>query len=136
MEYVIGGIAVLAGLIIGYVLSKMRLDKEISTLEERLRSSEQAMKDKEEVIHTNKMEIEAIRKEKEVMQNELVRRQADLEHSEEKLQEHRVEVEKLQEKFTKDFEILANKILEEKTTKFTAKNKENMELILNPLYPA
>ena len=47
--------------------------------------------------------------------------------------EQRKEVENLQEKFTKDFEILASKILEEKTNKFTAKNKENMDQILNPL---
>jgi DNA recombination protein RmuC len=39
----------------------------------------------------------------------------------------------LQEKFTKEFENLANKILEEKTNKFTEQNKENMKTILSPL---
>jgi DNA recombination protein RmuC len=34
---------------------------------------------------------------------------------------------KLQEKFTKEFENLANKILEEKSNKFTEQNKENMK---------
>lgn len=33
----------------------------------------------------------------------------------------------------KDFQILANQILEEKTIRFTAANKENMEVILKPL---
>ena len=42
-------------------------------------------------------------------------------------------MEKLQEKFTKEFENLANKILEEKTNKFTEQNKENMKNILSPL---
>jgi DNA anti-recombination protein RmuC len=40
------------------------------------------------------------------------------------------EVEKLQEKFTKKFENLANKILDEKSNKFTEQNKENMKKYL------
>ena len=35
------------------------------------------------------------------------------------------DIEKLQDKFTKEFENLANKILDEKSEKFTKKNKEN-----------
>ncbi len=42
-------------------------------------------------------------------------------------------MEKLQEKFTKEFENLANKILEEKSSKFAKQNKESLENILNPL---
>jgi DNA anti-recombination protein RmuC len=41
-------------------------------------------------------------------------------------QEQKNEVEKLQDKFTKEFENLANKILEEKSNKFTEQNKENI----------
>jgi DNA recombination protein RmuC len=48
-------------------------------------------------------------------------------------QEQKNEVEKLQDKFTKEFENLANKILEEKSNKFTEQNKENMKSILSPL---
>ena len=36
------------------------------------------------------------------------------------------EIEKLQDKFTKEFENLANKILDEKSKKFTVQNKENL----------
>ena len=50
-----------------------------------------------------------------------------------KLNDQKLEVEKLQERFTKDFELLANKILEEKSTKFTEQNKENLKTILSPL---
>ncbi len=50
-----------------------------------------------------------------------------------KLNEQKSEIEKLQDKFTKEFENLANKILEEKSTKFTAQNKENLDQILKPL---
>jgi len=50
-----------------------------------------------------------------------------------KLNEQKNEIEKLQEKFTKEFENLANKILEEKSSKFTIQNKENLDQILRPL---
>jgi len=39
----------------------------------------------------------------------------------------------LQQKFKMEFEHIANQILEEKTSKFTANNKANMDLILSPL---
>ena len=39
----------------------------------------------------------------------------------------------MQEKFAKEFENLANKILDEKANKFTELNKENIKGILNPL---
>ena len=52
---------------------------------------------------------------------------------EEKLNEQKAELEKLQEKFTTEFENLANKILEEKSSKFTLQNKENLDQILKPL---
>ncbi|HUX94061.1 MAG TPA: DNA recombination protein RmuC, partial [Ignavibacteriaceae bacterium] len=41
--------------------------------------------------------------------------------------------ENLQEKFTKDFEIVASRILDEKSSRFTAQNKDNIDLILKPL---
>ncbi len=42
-------------------------------------------------------------------------------------------LEALQTRFTKDFELVANKILEEKTSKFTDSNRNNLEVLLNPL---
>jgi DNA recombination protein RmuC len=53
--------------------------------------------------------------------------------AEEKHTEAQGEIEKLNEKFTKEFENLANKILDEKSTKFTDQNKKNIEQILSPL---
>jgi len=50
-----------------------------------------------------------------------------------KISEQKAEIEKLQEKFTKDFELIAGKILEEKTKRFTETNKSTIDLLLNPL---
>jgi DNA recombination protein RmuC len=51
----------------------------------------------------------------------------------EKLSEQKSEIERLQEKFTKEFENLANKIFEEKGNKFSEQNKEKLNEIINPL---
>lgn len=50
-----------------------------------------------------------------------------------KLSEQKAGIEELQQKFIKEFENLANKIFEEKGSKFTEQNKEKLNEILNPL---
>jgi DNA recombination protein RmuC len=51
----------------------------------------------------------------------------------ERLDEQKNETLQLQEKFAIEFENLANKILEEKSRRFTEQNKENLDTLLNPL---
>ena len=58
---------------------------------------------------------------------------SDYNNLQNKLSEQKSEIENLQERFVKEFENLANKILDEKSTKFTSQNKENIEQLLNPL---
>lgn len=58
---------------------------------------------------------------------------AENEALKEKLQVQKEEIEELHKKFNLEFQHIANKILEEKTEKFTAVNKKNLESILNPL---
>lgn len=79
------------------------------------------------------IEKEQFRNEKEVINIQLTKKEADFENLWERNKEQKQEVEQLQEKFTKEFENLANKILEEKSNKFTEQNKENMKNILSPL---
>lgn len=51
----------------------------------------------------------------------------------EKLSQQQKETLSLQERFTHEFENLANKILEEKSEKFSKQNQTNIENLLNPL---
>ncbi|MFM9827026.1 DNA recombination protein RmuC, partial [Flavobacterium sp.] len=74
-----------------------------------------------------------IRNEKEAINIQLTKKEVDFENLWQRNKEQKEEVEKLQEKFTKEFENLANKILDEKSSKFTEQNKENMKNILTPL---
>ena len=128
------------GLIIGRLLAKMNASKEVtafqreqSRLEERInqlhQNNQQLTKDKGE----SQDEIKFIQREKEQLITKNTSLEEQLKNLREKLEENRTEIENLQEKFTKEFENLANKILDEKATKFTNQNKENIKNILEPL---
>ena len=87
----------------------------------------------EKQISQSHLEKESIRSEKDSLSIQLSKKETDFENLWERNKEQKQEVEALQEKFTKEFENLANKILEEKTSKFTEQNKENLKNILTPL---
>jgi DNA recombination protein RmuC len=110
----------------------------------KTKSSQSALEEREQQMHNNLTVLEQrlrdteehkihLQNEKEQLGNQLVRYQADMENLQLKNREQKEEVEKLQEKFTKEFENLANKILEEKSLKFTARNEKNIKDILTPL---
>jgi DNA recombination protein RmuC len=79
------------------------------------------------------LEREGIRKEKDFLNVALTRRNSEFESLEAKHRDQQAELEKLQEKFTKEFENLANKILDSKSEKFTEQNKKNIDAVLKPL---
>lgn len=87
----------------------------------------------EKQVQQISLERENLRNEKESLAIQLSKKEVDFENLWERNKEQKQEVEQLQEKFTKEFENLANKILEEKSTKFTEQNRENMKNILSPL---
>jgi len=80
-----------------------------------------------------KHEIEVLRTEKEAIKIQLTKKEIDFDNLKVRSLEQKGEIEHIQEKFTKEFENLANKILDEKSNKFTEQNKENMKYILTPL---
>jgi DNA recombination protein RmuC len=128
------------GFFIGNILTKLNLErektiieKEKSTLEERVALLLQSR----DMVEDNYIELQKELKNNQQEKEQLItissRQESENKNLQLKLDEHKSEVEKLQEKFTNDFEVLANKILEEKSNKFTEQNKENLKIILNPL---
>ena len=97
------------------------------------KTDDEALKMQQEINNQLKEEVQKLREDKEYLTIANTKNATENNNLKEKLALHKEETEKLQEKFTKEFENLANKILEEKSTKFTEKNKENMQTILNPL---
>ena len=128
------------GLYVGKLLAKINfekektsLEKEKSTLEERILLSQQS-KEAVENNYTNlQIEVKKNQQEKENLLQKNSIQDSEIKYLQKKLEEHQKEVENLQKKFTNDFEVLANKILEEKSTKFTHQNRENIKNILDPL---
>ena len=78
-------------------------------------------------------ERDSLRQAKDSLSIQLTKKETDFDNLVERMREQRQETEELREKFTKEFENLANKILEEKSTKFTEQNRENLRNILSPL---
>ena len=137
-------VALALGLFIGKLLFSARFESQKISLEEKINAAqhllqkqkEQATIDKtafEKQLQNSLQEKEAIRNEKDSLAIQLSKKEVDFDNLLERHKEQKNEVEQLQEKFTKEFENLANKILDEKSNKFTEQNKENMKNILSPL---
>jgi len=130
---IIGLICLAIGYFLGNYIQNLKTKSSQSALEERQQQltnnfevMEQRLRDTEE----HKIHLQT---EKEHLGKQIVRYEADMENLRLKNREQKEEVEKLQEKFSKEFENLANKILEEKSIKFTARNEKNIKDILTPL---
>ncbi|MCI2228478.1 DNA recombination protein RmuC [Polaribacter sp. MSW13] len=130
----------LIGLFIGKLLTKLKFEKEKTnsekvqtTLELQNSSLNETIKNLENKNSELQNELKFFQKEKEGLISDKTRLETEFKNTEEKLTENKAEVEKLHDKFNKEFENLANKILDEKSTKFTNQNKENLQIILNPL---
>ncbi len=126
-------IALAIGLYLGKLLFSAKSKSDKIGLEEKLIALTSQLQSIQEQLKTTQTEKETIRAEKDSLAIQLSKKETDFENLWERNLEQKQEVEKLQEKFTKEFENLANKILEEKTNKFTEQNKENMKNILSPL---
>ena len=93
----------------------------------------------EERADNLKAEADKLQKELESEREKLTEAMKSLESSrsylraqQEKIDEQKAEIRNNQEKFNKDFELIASRILDEKTKKFTEENRTNLDIILNP----
>ena len=123
-------IFVCAGLFVGYLLGKnftgLKYQKEQAALQER----NSLLND---TVQENIDELNNLQDEKESLISDKTRLETELKNLQLNIDKNHQELDKLQEKFTKEFENLANKILEEKSSKFTEQNKLNITNILTPL---
>ncbi|WP_336129271.1 DNA recombination protein RmuC [Mesoflavibacter sp. CH_XMU1422-2] len=140
---------------LGMLFTKLKSKSEKSTLEERNANIQQQFNDfkafhdsenqkqneafnlqlnelRQQITKTEN-EREDIRREKEFLNAELTRRNTEYDNLQQQNLKRDEELAQQQEQLRKDFELLANKILEEKSNKFTEQNKENIKNILNPL---
>jgi DNA recombination protein RmuC len=137
-------VALAIGIFVGKAMFTAKASADSKVLEERHNSLQQTI---EQLKQQATMERQNIEKQVNLLQNErndlrtakdalnmqLTKKEADFDNLLDRMREQRQETDELREKFTKEFENLANKILEEKSNKFTEQNRENMKNILSPL---
>ncbi|WP_452603398.1 DNA recombination protein RmuC [Pontimicrobium sp. MEBiC06410] len=140
---------------LGMLFTKLKSKTEKSTLEERNQNLQQQFNDfkqfseienqkqndvfnsqlqelKDTIIKVEK-ERDIFRDEREGLNIELAQRNSEFENLQQLNLKRDAELEERQEQLRKDFELLATKILDEKSEKFTLQNKENIKNILHPL---
>src|SRR5699024_7192118 len=135
------------GLIVGYLIAFFQMKSRQGLSGEEARALEQ---DREEALQqmlrmeernqhlSTRLEAagqeqkESARRANEA-ERQLAERNADYRNLKERLGEQKKEMQNLQERFKDEFENLANKILEEKSQKFTEQNKEKLGQLLKPL---
>lgn len=121
---------------------------ELRTQKEQLgldlaRSSQQVQSltdEKGRVMEQNRTEITTLRTELESLRTQYLEAEKSLESArsyfkaqKEQLQAQKDEMEETKQRFNLEFQAIANKILEEKTQKFTETNSRTLDQILNPL---
>ena len=124
MEFVYLLIGLAAGLAVGYLFASSKNKPQASDelLIQELRQSQQ---------QTN-AELQNERTKKEELLSQLGKQEQLLTSLQERLNEEEKRAEEMRQRFTVEFQNLANKIFEEKSTRFTQQNKEQIELLLRP----
>ena len=109
--------------------------KQLSTFENEKQNLQfnQQLEDFKKTLSKTEIEREDIRREKEFLNAELTRKSTEYDNLQLQFSKKDEEIQERQQQLRKDFELLANKILEEKSEKFTIQNKENIKQILSPL---
>ena len=109
-----------------FVRQKFDLEKEKSVVEDRYLT---LSKEREQLL----LEMGELRNTSGIQSQQLARAGADFKNLQEKLDAQKSEMEALQQRFTTEFENIANKILKQNTVDFSATNQKNMGELLSPL---
>lgn len=117
---------ILVGFIFGYFIVYFRSKSDSSRLEERITHLSVQLDDVE-------VELKQAEQRAGEAEMQLAERNADYRNLRERLYEQKNEMQELQKRFRDEFENLANKILEEKSQKFTEQNREKLDQLLKPL---
>lgn len=117
--YVIVGLLVSAAFIVLFVLQNRNTQKQIDIL----RGDNDILKQENDKLR--EAQLQQVRENADLS--------AQIKSKEEVLETQKNDLVEMRERLNKDFQVLANQILEEKTNRFTDINKLNMESILKPL---
>jgi len=136
MEFLFISVGLVIGIVFTWIISKYKFRSEKGL-------SDQEIEEKyvrKELFERLSREIEEHKSEIENKENRIIeltgKNSSDeqkIKNLNERLEEHKKEVEEIQKRFQIEFENIANKLFEEKTEKFVQLNRNNLDIILNPL---
>ncbi|MDR8391150.1 DNA recombination protein RmuC [Aliifodinibius sp. S!AR15-10] len=138
---------IVVGLILGYLIAYFQLKssqalskEEADALEQEREQALQTVSRLEErnsnlaeQLDSTETELKQAESKANEAEKQLAELNADYRNLKERLDEQKEEMKELQDRFKDEFENLANKILEEKSKKFTEHNREKMDELLKPL---
>lgn len=151
MEIILIIIGIGAGVVIGYLLAKSvssasvqaekikftEMDREFAAFRARTENEIGNMQKQLAEKQNEHQQIQDVITSKDQLLGEqnvkVAEKEAEIKALKEKLSTLKEEVDKIGEKYAAEFKNLANEILEDKSQRFTQKNKENLEAILKPL---
>ena len=126
-------VALLLGGLAGFLIQKKMGQGQDELWKERQQQQQVQLEAAQLQIRQSEEGKELFRQEKDLLKLRLQESELHRTNLLKQLDEQKEELEKLQEKFTQEFEILAQKILEEKSEKFAEQNQKSIKLILDPL---
>lgn len=135
-------VCIIAGLAVGYIFALRKSNKspeldQLRKIHEELgsahASAQKQVQIQQQRLDELRVELDSLR---EAYQKESVRA-AQLETGkaavEKQIESQRADIQNMQEAFRKDFELLANKIFNEKTEKFNVQSRASIDVVLEPL---
>ena len=151
MEIILIIIGIAAGAIIGYLFARsvssnaiqaerikyVEMDREFAAFRARMENEvENVQKQMTEKQQDVQAFVEKMAVKDQLLGEQSIKiaeKEAEIKTLKEKLTTLKEEIDKIGEKYAAEFKNLANEILEDKSQRFTQKNKENLEAILKPL---
>jgi DNA recombination protein RmuC len=133
MEIILLFVGLVAGALGGWLIARFKASADAQASltglvveQEKNKSLQGQVTELSDKLHLERQRVEDLNR-------TLSTTEANYKNLEERLDDRKKELTELQDKFTKEFENLANKILEDKSKKFTDLNKTNLNDLLNPL---
>lgn len=133
MEILFVLVGLIAGGVAGWFFAKSKYSAEAQNFSTALAVEQEKSRNAEKQVSELNQKLEVERARSEEFGKKLSFTEANYRNLEEKLADRQKEFKELQEKFAAEFENLANKILEDKSKKFTDLNKTTIGDMLNPL---
>ena len=121
------------GVVLGNYMQRLKSQSLVSATDAREEEYRHQLENLKKEYRESQELTNHIRAEKERLAINLSRAEAEINNLARRHEEQKEELNTLQDKFNKEFQVLANKILEEKSKKFTTQNQENLKNILDPL---